>query len=146
MKIFLSFILLSFSFSTFATDRSAVDALLEVIKVGKYSGTNSFGKCTVELSEVNFPEKAINVSVEDDNYEITKLVQENDVYRYRGYNNEFVQSTISYLDESKDNYIEQSVRTLNTSKGKLYVGTAYTTVFERETLTKNVECIISIYK
>ena len=146
MKILFSLILLSFSLPALSADRSAVDALLEVIKVGRYSGTNSFGSCTVELSEVNFPERAINVSVQDDKYEITKLVQENDVYRYRGINNEFVQSTISYLDESKDNYIEQSVRTLNTSKGKLYVSTAYTTVFERETTSNNVECIISVYK
>ena len=146
MKILFSLILLSFSFSVLSAERSAVDALLEVIKVGRYSGTNSFGRCTVELSEVNFPEKAINVSVQDDNYEITKLIQENDVYRYRGINNEFVQTTISYLDESQDNYIEQSVRTLNTSNGKLYVGTAYTTVLDRQSATKNVECIISIYK
>jgi hypothetical protein len=146
MKVLLSFVLLSYSLSVLSAEKSAVDALLEVIKVGKYSGKNAFGDCTVELSEVNFPEKAINVSVADDRYEITKLVQENDVYRYRGYKNEFVQSTISYVDDTQENYIEQSVRTLNAQKGRLYVATAYTTVFDRETKTKNVECILAIYK
>jgi hypothetical protein len=96
------------------------------------------------VSEVNYPDRAVSVTVASDTSTVTKLVSDDDDYVYRNFKNEFIQTTTNYIDADKTAYVQQTIRTVNADANKLYVTTAYQTVYNREVNEDAAECVIDL--
>ncbi len=147
MKWIMAFSMFFFSFLAFAQNppvSSAVDALTSVIKVGIHLGQNERGECSVKVMEVNFPDKAVSVVIEEKNGIVSKLVEDGTSFSFKKFKNEFIQTNIHYINYDPTAYVEQIIKTVNTDSNKLYVVTSYAAIMNTERTEEIAECIIDL--
>ncbi len=138
------------SFSLFAQQEnsnpsiSSVDSFLSVLPLGTHTGVNELGaKCSVVVSEVNFPEKAISVSVIKGNHRIFKTINEGSEFFFRIGRKEFIQSERYYVDDTRKSYVDRIVRTVLADDQKLFVVVANEITVNRERFVEALECIVN---
>lgn len=142
LSIFCFLITLSTAFSA---QVNAVDTFVSILPLGTYSGVNELNsKCSVEVAEVNFPEKAISVTVLKGNHKVFKKIEDSSEYYLRGFNKEFIQSERYYVDATRNSYVDRIVRTVMVSDTQLYVVVANEITVNRERLVESLECIINL--
>lgn len=147
MKYILVLTLALFCFDTFAQRKpaSVVDKLVSYLPVGFYEGKNDQGEfCSVQVSEVNYPKRDIQVRVMVPNHDLTKLVEENSQALYRDYKREFIQTEKSVFGSDDTQYIERILRTVIAGDKKQYVVVSYSVVANRESTTEEASCIVDV--
>lgn len=139
------------SFSVLASEEnsnpsvSSVDSFLTVLPLGTHNGVNELGaSCSVIVSEVNFPEKAISVSVIKGNHRIFKTINEGSEFFYRVGRKEFIQSERFYVDDTRSSYVDRIVRTVLAGDNKLFVVVANEITVNRESFVEALECIVNL--
>ncbi len=142
MKALIAVALMTVSFSTFSNDLGSVDSFLSVLPVGTYTGADDRGNaCEVAVSEVNFPAKAISVTVANNKNRIFKIINDGSEFLFRAYKQEFIQTDRQYVDATRNSYIERIVRTVNAGDNRLYVVVANELTVNRERTVEAVECV-----
>lgn len=141
-KIFFT-VLMIFSASSFAAEKGSVDSFLSVLPLGQYRGFDESGdQCSIIVSEVNFPDKAILITGISYNNKVTKMIDEGSDYFLKSYNKEFIQTIRYYVDTHKNDYYEKIVRTQKAGDNLLYVVTAVETNVLKKLIIEKVECIV----
>jgi hypothetical protein len=150
MKKFIVAASLLLSFSVLANEEksnpsiSSVDSFISVLPLGTHLGVNELGaRCSVVVSEVNFPEKAINVSVLKGNHKIFKTINEGSEFFFRSGRREFIQSERFYVDDTRTSYVDRIVRTVLAGDNKLFVVVANEITVNRERFVEALECIVN---
>ncbi|MBY0416194.1 MAG: hypothetical protein K2Q18_18620 [Bdellovibrionales bacterium] len=147
MKRLIACVLLLSSFSTFGYEQGAVDAFTAILPVGTYQGETEINtNCDVNVAEVNFPEKAITVTVNDNNNRLFKVIKEGSEFRLRAYKSEFIQTERFYVDDNRTSYVDRIVRTVNAGENRLYVVVANEATVNREVRQEAVECVVKLKK
>lgn len=145
MKILLALAMSLAALNSFASDSSAVDKLTSYLPVGSYSGATDQGSaCQVNVSEVNYPKKDIRVRVIEGNNDLSKIIANGSVFRYRDYKKEFIQSDHTVIGSDDVNYVERIIRTVNAGDNKLYVVVSYSTMLNTNAETQVAECVINL--
>ena len=136
--------LMMISGSAHAFEKSSVDSFLSILPIGQYFGTDDHGaECSVKVSEVNYPDKAILITGTNLNNKVSKMVEEGSVFLLKAYKKEFIQTNRYYLDNSKNTYYEKIVRTINAGENLLYVVTALETNLNGRLKIDKIECIVT---
>lgn len=145
MKSLIAAVLMMVSVSTFANERSSVDSFLSVLPVGQYEGKDDRGAlCSVAVTEVNFPEKAILITGENAKNKVTKMVKEGSEFFFKAFKKEFIQTDRYYVDASRNAYFEKIVRTVNAGENLLYTVVAIETNISGNRSTEKVECVVNL--
>lgn len=145
MKALIAVALMTVSFSTFGNDLGSVDSFLSVLPEGTYTGADDRGNsCEVAVSEVNFPAKAISVTVSNNKDKIFKIINDGSEFLFRAYKQEFIQTERQYVDATRNSYIERIVRTVNAGDNRLYVVVANELTVNRERTVEAVECVVNL--
>lgn len=144
MKSAIAILSIVSSFSVFGMEPGSVDALLSVLPLGTHSGVNDSGeKCSVMVSEVNFPSKALSISAINANNRVFKKIMDGSEYLFRAYKQEFIQSDRYYVDSTRSAYVDRVIRTVNAGSGKLYVVIANEVTVNRDLAIEAVDCVIN---
>lgn len=145
MKVLLVLTLSFFCFNTFAKSVSVVDKLTSYLPVGFYEGRNDQGEfCSVQVSEVNYPKKDIQVRVMTSKADLTKLVEEFSEAAYKDYKREFIQTETNIVGSDDTQYVERILRTVTAGDKKQYVVVSYSVVNNRERQTEEASCIVDL--
>ena len=146
-----SIFVLAFTLMSTLAQAGSVDAITSIIPVGIHPGTNIGGECSVTVKRVNYPNKAVTVTVSDSNGEYTKLVDDGTDYQTcskHGCGNGKIFLQIDRVNISNDgsSYTEKILRTAlsATNEGKLYVVVAERTVINRDFNEQAIECDIDL--
>lgn len=143
MKAFIAAALMTVSLSAFSNDLGSVDSFLSVLPVGTYTGTDDRGNsCEAAVSEVNFPAKAIAVTVSNNKNKIFKIINDGSEFLFRAYKQEFIQTERQYVDATRNAYVERIIRTVNAGDNRLYVVVANELTVNRERTVEAVECVV----
>lgn len=133
------------SLSTFASEQDAVDSFLSVLPIGHNLGVDDQGReCSMTVSEVNFPQKAILITGENNKNKVSKMVAEGSEFLFRAHRKEFIQTHRHYVNASKTSYFEKIVRTLIAGDNLLYVVTATETNINGRFNVDKVECVVDL--
>lgn len=146
MKILLALVLSFAAVSAFAdgVGSTATEKITSYLPVGYYEGKNDQGaNCTVLVSEVNYPDKDIQVRVMDGTLDLAKLIEENSAFGYKDYKKEFVQVERNLIGNDSYNYVERVLRTVLAGDRKLYVVVSYSLVINRNRDTQTAECVVN---
>ena len=144
MKSLFSIIALLCTLSVFGMEPGSVDALLSVLPIGTHAGVNDSGeKCSVMVSEVNYPLKALSISALNANNRVFKQVMDGSEYLFRAHKQEFIQSDRYYVDSTRSAYVDRVIRTVNAGEGKLYVVIANEVTVNRDLAVEAVDCVIN---
>lgn len=145
MKSLIATALLLTSFSTFALEAGSVDSLLSVLPLGVHQGQDDSAQdCTVSVSEVNFPAKALSVSLENSKSKIFKTINDGSEFLFRAYKQEFIQTDRYYVDSTRSSYVDRIIRTVNAGDKRLYVVVANETTVNRERFVEMIECVVNL--
>ncbi len=150
MKFLLVLALTFASVSSYASN--AVDKFTSYLPIGYYSGVNDQGTaCTVSVAEVNYPKKDIQIRVVVGNSDLTKLIEEDSLYRSsycnkedRNCKREFVLTDRNLIGSDDMSYVESIIRTVSTGDKKQYVVVSYSVVVNTEANTEIAECIVDL--
>jgi hypothetical protein len=144
MKTLITAALMMISISSFGNELGSVDSFLSVLPVGDYSGHDDEGtKCSILVSEVNFPAKALLITASNNQNTSFKVIKDGSEFFFRAYKQEFIQTDRYYIDASRNSYVEKIVRTVNAGKNRLYVVVARETTINRERTVEAVECVVN---
>jgi hypothetical protein len=144
MKKLITAALMMVSISSFGNELGSVDSFLSVLPLGNYSGRDDKGvMCSVLVSEVNFPAKALLITASSNQNTSFKVIKDGSEFAFRAYKQEFIQTDRYYIDASRNSYVEKIVRTVNAGKNRLYVVVARETTINREHTVEAVECVVS---
>ncbi len=145
MKALIAAALMTISFSTFSNDLGSVDSLTSILPVANYTGADDKGNfCEVEVNEVNYPAKAISVTVSNSKNKIFKIINDGSEFLFRSYKQEFIQTERQYVDATRNSYVERIIRTVNAGDNRLYVVVANELTVNRERTVEAVECVIDL--
>jgi hypothetical protein len=147
MKYILVLTLSLFCFDTFAQRKpaSVVDKLVSYLPVGFYEGKNDQDEfCSVQVSEVNYPKRDVQVRVMVPGHDLTKLVEENSQALTRDYKREFIQTDKSIFGSDDTQYIERILRTVIAGDKKQYVVVSYSVVANTERTNEEASCIVDV--
>ncbi len=144
MKTLIAAALMVMSFSTLAEPKgSSVDSFLSVLPLGHYLGVDDNGAdCSMTVSEVNFPKKAISITGENSKHRVSKMVAEGSEFLLRAHRKEFIQT--NRYSATKNSYYEKIVRTLTAGDNRLYVVTAIETSINGRFSSEKVECVVNL--
>ena len=143
MKTFIAAALMIVSISSFGAELGSVDSFLSVLPVGSYNGRDDKGvDCTVSVTEVNFPEKALLVTATNNEHRAFKGIKDGSEFSFKAYKQEFIQTDRYYVDASRNSFVEKIVRTVNAGANRLYVVVARETTINRERTAEVVECVV----
>jgi sensor c-di-GMP phosphodiesterase-like protein len=144
MKTLIATALMIISISSFGAELGAVDSFLSVLPVGEYSGHDDKGvDCSVSVTEVNFPAKALLVTANNNEHKSFKVIKDGSEFLFRAYKQEFIQTDRYYVDASRNSFVEKIVRTVNAGINRLYVVVARETTVNRERTVEAVECVVN---
>lgn len=144
MKTLIAAALMIVSISSFGSELGSVDSFLSVLPVGHYSGRDDKGvDCSVTVSEVNFPAKALLITATNDTGNSFKVIKDGSEFLFRAYKQEFIQTDRYYVDASRQSYVEKIVRTVNAGINRLYVVVARETTINRERTVEAIECVVN---
>jgi hypothetical protein len=145
MKVLVGLTLTFFCFNSFAKSFSVIEKLTSYLPVGFYEGRNDHSEfCSVQLSEVNFPKKDIQVRVMTLNADLTKLVEENSDAGFKDYKREFVQTNKSIISSDDNQYVERILKTMTAGSKKQYVVVSWSVVNNNERQTEEASCIVDL--
>lgn len=145
MKTLIAVALIIVSFSTFSNDLGSVDSLLSVIPAGVYAGTDDKGAaCNVSVSEVNFPAKALSVTLSNDKAKIFKIINDGSEFLFKAYKQEFIQTERQFVDATRTSYIDRILRTVNAGDKRLYVVVANEITINRDRTVEAIECVVDL--
>lgn len=143
MKNLIATALMMTSLSAFAAEMGAVDSFLSILPVGNYFGSNDKdGRCIVSVNEVNFPDKAIAVSISNIDNKVFKVISDGSIFSFRANKNEFIQSERYDIDSSRNAYIDKIVKTVKAGDDRLYVIVANELTNNRTHTVEAIECVI----
>lgn len=144
MKTLIAAALMIVSISSFGSELGSVDSFLSVLPVGHYDGRDDKGvECSVSVTEVNFPAKALLITATNDSGKSFKMIKDGSEFLFRGYKQEFIQTDRYYVDASRQSFVEKIVRTVNAGINRLYVVVARETTINRERTVEAVECVVN---
>ena len=144
MKSMFVAVLILISASAFAVEKGPVDSFISVLPLGQYNGIDEGGdRCSVIVSEVNYPDKAILITGANLKNKVSKMIEEGSAFLLRAYRKEFLQTNRYYVKNSKNSYYEKTVRTIEAGDNLLYVVTALETNMNGRLKVEKVECIIN---
>lgn len=145
MKNLLAVVLMMVTVSSFANERGSVESFLSVLPIGEYFGKDDSGvECSMTVSEVNFPEKAIIITGKNSLNKVTKVIKEGTEFSFKEYKKEFIQTDRYFVDSARDSYIEKIVRTVNAGDALLYVVVAFEKNVNGNYSSEKVECVVNV--
>ena len=145
MKTILIAALMLISASVYAVEKGPIDYFLSVLPLGQYIGFDESGnQCSVEVNEVNYPEKTILITGINLKNKVSKMIEKDSAFLLRAFRKEFIQTNRYYLANSKNSYYEKTVRTINAGEKLLYIVTALETNLNGKLQIDKVECKVTI--
>lgn len=145
MKSVIAAALMILSFSTYANVMGSVDSLLSVLPLGTHKGVDDQGvACSVNVHEVNFPAKALSVSVVKKNAKLFKLINDGSEFYFVAYKNEFSQTDRYYVDDTRTSYVERVVRTVIAGDKQQYVVISNEIVVNRDRSVEEIDCVVNL--
>lgn len=144
MKRFIAAAFLMTTFSAFGYGPSAVDTMLSILPLGTYTGTTDSGEaCSVTVNEVNYPEKRIAVTVENNTNRVFKVIADGSEFAFKSYKSEFIQSERFYVNSDRSSYVDRIVRTVSAGDNRLYVVVANESTVNRDVSVEAAECVVN---
>lgn len=145
MKALITAVLITISFPTFSSEMGAVDSLTSILPVSSYKGMDDKNNvCAVEVNEVNFPAKAVTVTVSNNKNKIFKIINDDSEFLFRAYKQEYIQTDRQYVDATRNAFVERIIRTVNAGENRLYVIVANEVTVNREVIVEAVECVVDL--
>jgi hypothetical protein len=124
----------------------AVDTFKTILKPGIYKGEAFLGECTVIVEEVNFPDNAISVTVNQNGVEVFKLFNNDALFAVNNERQFFFQTDRIYIGANKKSYVEKILKTVQTTDGALNVLVAETLVVATNYEERIAECNLTLKK
>ncbi|MBC7430128.1 MAG: hypothetical protein H7336_16050 [Bacteriovorax sp.] len=145
MKALIAAVLMIVSVSTFSAEMGSVDSLLSVLPVGSYQGQDDAGNaCNVIVNDVNYPAKALSITVSNNKSTIFKIINDGSEFLFRAYKKEFIQTERQYVDSTRSSYVDRIIRTVIGGDNTLYVVVANELTVNRDRTVESVECVIKL--
>ena len=145
MKMLLGLTLSLFSYNSFARIDSAPEKFLNCVPVGEYSGVTQSGvACHVSVIEANYPKRDIQVQVQTDSADLTKLIDEDSDGRYIEGQRRFSQVDTRNISSDSSKYVQRTLSTNMVDTNKQLVVIEYTVNINRDSTTQTAECTIDL--
>jgi hypothetical protein len=145
MKILIAAVLMMGALSTFGAELGAVDAFESALPVGTYQGQDDQGvNCSVSVNEINSPVNTIVVTVSNNNNSVFKEIKDGSEFRYRDFKKEFIQTERTYVDATRNAFVDRIVRTTLADDNRLYVVTSNVFTNNRDVRSETVECVVGL--
>ncbi len=124
----------------------AVDTFKTILRPGVYKGEAFLGECTVIVEDVNFPDNAISVTVNQNGVEVFKVFNDDALFAVNKERQFFFQTDRIYIGANKKSYVEKILKTVQTAEGALNVTVAETLVVATNYEERIAECNLTIKK